>query len=252
MPSHDPLTMSVILTAAFVAAIVKGVTTMGLGLIAVPAIALFLDVQTAVLSLFISKFVSDVAMLVESKRDLAWRSSLRLRSFVVAGAIAIPVATYLLATLQGKWLHIFLGASILAFVAYQLSPRPIVIPVRHEGPWGAGFGMAAGATQALTGVGGPYTAMYLYALRLKPSQFVFLSSVVYLLFDVMQLTSILYLGLYDRTRLFYAIATLAPVLVGTWLGIRARARMNPRAFKLGLLMLLAASAVSVLVRGVTM
>lgn len=250
MPSHDPLAMSLILAAAFVAAIVKGVTTMGLGLIAVPVIALFLDVQTAVLSLFISKFVSDVAMLAESKRDLAWRSSLRLASFVAAGAIAIPVATYLLANLQGKWLHIFLGASILGFVAYQLSPRPIVIPVRHEGPWGAGFGMAAGATQALTGVGGPYTAMYLYALGLTPSQFVFLSSVVYLLFDVAQLAAILYLGMYDRTRLIYAVATLVPVLAGTWVGIRLRARMHAKAFKTGLLVLLTASALSVLARGI--
>ena len=249
MLSHDLLAISVILAAAFVAAIVKGVTTMGLGLIAVPVIALFLDVQTAVLSLFISKFVSDAAMLVESKRDLAWRSSLRLASFVGAGAIAIPVATYLLANLHGRWLQIFLGASILVFVAYQLSPRPLVIPVRHERPWGVGFGMAAGATQALTGVGGPYTAMYLYALGSRPAQFVFLSSVVYLLFDVTQLVSILYLGLYDRTRFFYAIATIAPVLAGTWVGIRLRARMHARAFKAGLLVLLTASALSVLARG---
>ena len=92
--------------------------------------------------------------------------------------------------------------------------------------------------------------MYLYALGSRPAQFVFLSSVVYLLFDVTQLVSILYLGLYDRTRFFYAIATIAPVLAGTWVGIRLRARMHARAFKAGLLVLLTASALSVLARGI--
>jgi uncharacterized membrane protein YfcA len=248
MPTDRLAPIVVILFAAFMAGAVKGITTMGLGLIAVPIIALFLDVQTAVLSLFASKFLSDVVMLLDSKQDLAWRSALRMVSFVVSGAIAIPVATYLLATLSGKYLQVFLALTILGFVMGQLSSTPKLLVLLGERDLGAGFGLVAGASQALTGVGGPYTAMYLYTLRLTASEFVFLSSIVYLLFDCSQLAAILYLDLYDRSRLAYATMTIAPVMAGTWLGIRVRRRLNPRVFRSALLTLLAASAIGLLLR----
>jgi len=249
LPPNELGAIFLILIAAFVAGLVKGITTMGLGLIAIPIIAIFLDVQTAVLSLFVSKFLSDAVLLVESKQGIAWRSALGLSPFVVSGALAIPVATYLLAKASGRWLQVFLALTILGFVLYQVFPRAVVVAARHQRRWGAGFGIAAGATQALTGVGGPYTAMYLYTLRVPPPEFVFLSSVIYLLFDCSQLAAILYLDLYDRTRLFYAGMTLVPVMAGTWLGIGLRRRMDPKAFKYALLALLLASAVSLLARG---
>lgn len=251
MPTIAPDSLAalvIIFVAALAGAFVKGVTTMGLALIAVPIIALILDVQTAILSLFLSKFLSDITMLYESKRGLAWRSSFRLGPFIVAGIIAIPGATFLLAKAAGPWLYVVLGVSILLFVAYQLRPKAFIINVKHEAGWGVAFGAAAGATQGLTGVGGPYTAMYLYSLGTATNEFVFLSSVIYLLLDFSQLGAILYLDLYDRTRLGYAVLTIVPVMLGTWLGIRVRSRLNAAAFKRALLVLLAISAASLLVR----
>ena len=249
MPPDNLISIGVILAAAFLGAFIKGVTTMGLNLIAVPVIALFLDVQTAVLSVFLSKFLSDILMLVQSKKGFTWRSSLRLSSFIISGAIAIPAATYLLANATGRWLDLFLGFSILAFVAYQLHPRPLTISRHHETGWGTAFGIAAGTTQGLSGVGGPYTAIYLYSLRLTTTEFVFLSSVIYLLFDFSQIGAVLSLKLYDQTRLFYAVITIIPVMAGTWLGIRLRGRLNPKMFKRSLLVLLVLSAGSLLARG---
>jgi uncharacterized membrane protein YfcA len=247
--SNELAAIGLILAAAFVAGLVKGITTMGLGLIAVPIIAVFLDVQTAVLSLFASKFLSDVAMLAESKRDLEWRRAFRLAPFIACGALAIPIATYVLANAPGRALSILLALSIIAFVLYQLVPTlPREAPA-HERRWGAGFGVAAGASQALLGVGGPFTAMYLYMLRVGTSEFVFLSSIIYMLFDVSQLAAILYFDLYDRTRALYSSATLVPGMAGTWRGIRLRGRMPPKAFKYALLTILSSSAASLLVRG---
>jgi len=240
----------VILCGAFVGGCVKGVTTMGLGLIAVPIVALFLDVQTAVLTLFASKFLSDAVMLLESRGCIPWQSTLKLAWFMLSGAIAIPAATYVLASLSGKYLDVFLAVTILGFVVWQLSPRTPLFSSTFEHGWAAGFGAAAGASQALTGVGGPYTAMYLYTLRVPQSEFVFLSCVVYLLFDFSQLAAILYLDLYDRTRLTYSALTIVPVMAGTWLGVRLRRRLDPRAFRLALFTLLVASAMGLLLRAI--
>ncbi len=254
MPGIDPDSlpaMIVIVSAAFVGAVVKGVTTMGLALIAAPVIALLVDIQTAILSLFLSKLVSDVAMLVESKRNFPWRSCLRMGPFILAGTVAVPAATFLLASATGSWLYVVLGVSILIFVVYQLHPRPLAIAPEHEARWGVGFGIAAGMTQGLTGVGGPYTAMYLYSLKIGTLEFVFLSSVIYLIVDLSQLFAILYLELYDRTRLFYAILNFVPVVAGTWVGIRLRGRLGAVSFRRALLVLLFLSGSAALVRGMS-
>lgn len=241
--------MIVIVVAASIGAFVKGVTTMGLALIAVPIIALFLDVQTAILSLFLSKMLSDLTMLLESKRGLEWQSSWRLASFALGGAIAIPIATLVLAKAKDQWLYLVLGLTIVIFVVYQMHPRPLTIRREEEKSWGAFFGMAAGATQGLTGAGGPYTAMYLYSLKLTTGEFVFLSSVIYLLFDFSQIGAILYFDLYDRTRLLYALSTVIPVMAGTWLGIHVRGKLDPVTFRRSILLLLALSGGGLMARG---
>lgn len=260
MPIHDwtltllqqgGWTLGVIVAAAFAGAFVKGVTTLGLALLAVPLISLFLDVQTAVLSLFLAKFLSDVAMLAHSKKELPWRLSRRVGSFVAVGLMSIPLATALLSTAKGPWLNLFLAASILVFVGSQLRPvrpGPRTIAKRRRS-WG--FGFAAGASQGLTGAAGPYAAMYLYGLGLTTNEFVFLSSVIYLLFDVSQLVAIVYAGMYDATRLLYAILTIVPVMGGTYLGIRFRRRLNDAQFKNALLLLLLVTAGGLVFRAAT-
>jgi uncharacterized protein len=241
--------MAMIVVATFVGAVVKGVTTIGLAMIAVPLIALLLDVQTAVLSIFLSRILSDIAMLLESRRGFAWGLALRLRSFIAAGAIGVAGGTYLLSTLSGPWLHVFLGVTILVFVLHQAYGRPVAFAVERQSAWASVFGLAAGTTQGLTGIGGPYSAIYLYSLRLEPRQFVFLSMVIYLILDLGQLAAIVYLGLYDATRLLYALVAIPPVMLGTWLGIRLRSRLPPEKFRVALLVLLAASGVTLMLRG---
>jgi uncharacterized protein len=166
----------VVVAAAFAGAFVKGVTTLGLALFAVPLISLFLDVQTAILSLFLSKCLSDAAMMVNAKKDFSWRLSGRIAPFAIFGFAAIPFATLLLANADGPWLYLFLAASILVFIAFQLGHRQAARP-QHDSRWSWGFGVAAGASQGLTGAAGPYAAMYLYRLGLPTNEFVFLSSV---------------------------------------------------------------------------
>lgn len=241
--------MAMIVGATFLGAVVKGVTTIGLALIAVPLIALLLDVQTAVLSIFLSRILSDIALLLESRRGFAWGLALRLGSFIAAGAIGVVAGTYLLSTLSGPWLNVFLGVTILIFVVQQAYGRPLAFAVNRESTWGGVFGLVAGTTQGLTGVGGPYSAMYLYSLRLEPREFVFLSTVVYLILDLGQLAAIVYVGLYDATRLLYALVAIPPVMLGTWLGIRVRSRLPPHAFRFALLALLGISGAALILRG---
>ena len=244
--------MALIVAASFLGAVVKGVTTIGLALIAVPLIALLLDVQTAVLSIFLSRILSDIALLFEARGGYDLALVLRLGTFIVAGAIGVVAGTYLLSTLSGPWLNVFLGMTILIFVCHQAYGRPLTFSLERQSGWGAVFGLVAGTTQGMTGVGGPYSAMFLYSLRLQPREFVFLSMIVYLILDISQLGAIVYAGLYDRTRFLYAVVSIPPVLLGTWLGIRLRSKLSPSGFRLAVLVLLAISGLGLVVQGMRM
>ncbi len=248
LPADGGWALGVIVTAAFAGAIIKGVTTLGLALFAVPLISLVLDVQTAILSLFLSKFVSDVAMLVNATKGSSWQLSRRVVAFIAVGFVSIPFATLLLAAAKGPWLYLFLAASIVVFVGFQLRPVRTAAGASSSRAWTWGCGFAAGASQGLTGAAGPYAAMYLYGQGLKTNEFVFLSSVIYLVFDFSQLAAILYTGLYDTTRFFFAVVTIAPVMAGTYLGIRLRRTLNEEQFRKALLLLLLLSVGALIVR----
>lgn len=124
---------AIIMAASFA----KGVTTMGLNLIGVPVIAIFFDVQTAIVATSIPKFLSDIYMGMEA-RDGAERSLLRgVAAFAAAGAVAVAGATFLLASLADRSLSLVLGACVIAFVILQLLPSPrLSRPVTAEpGAW---------------------------------------------------------------------------------------------------------------------
>lgn len=246
---HGPLAIGLIAGSAFFAAVVKGVTTMGLGLVGVTVIAMFMDVQTAVLSMFAAKFVSDAIMLFESKRGHDWRLIWRLRWFAGSGIAAVAAATYLLANLPSHVLLLILGATIIAFIALQARREPIRIAVEREQSWGAVFGSATGILQGLTGIGGPPTAMYLFSMRLTTAEFVFMSCAVYFLFDLGQLAAVLSLDLYNSTRIFYSIAVFVPVMLGTWVGIRLRRRISVTMFRYSVLAILFVTGIGLIIRG---
>lgn len=246
---YGPLAIGLIAGAAFLAAVVKGVTTMGLGLVGVTVIAMFMDVQTAVLSMFAAKFVSDAIMLFESKREHAWHLTWRLRWFAVSGVIGVSAATYLLANLPSHVLLLILGATIVAFIALQARREPIRIAVEREQPWGVVFGSVTGILQGLTGIGGPPTAMYLFSMRLTTAEFVFMSCAVYFLFDIGQLAAVLSLDLYNTTRIFYSIAVFVPVMLGTWVGVCLRRRISVTMFRYAVLTVLFITGIGLIVKG---
>lgn len=245
---HAVVPLIVIVAASFFAAIVKGVTTMGLGLVGVTIIAAYLDVQTAVLSMFTAKFMSDAMMLLDAKRAHGWKLTWRLRWFATVGILGVLVASYFLANLPAKALYLILGITVIGFSLLQLRKRPIKIDMRQEQAWGALFGAATGVGQGLTGIGGPPTAMYLYSMSLSASEFVFLSCVIYFLFDIGQLIAVLYLEMYNPTRIFYSLVVFPPVVVGTWVGIRLRQRISVTVFRYTVLTVLFASGISLIIR----
>ena len=246
----SPVALVVLFAITYTASFAKGVTTMGLNLLSVPLIATVFGVQTAVVSMLLPKILSDAFMAFEARGD---RSSSLVRSiipFACSGAVAVGAATLLLAKIADRMLSIILGASVIVFVGLQMLPKAIVIPKHRRSEWGIIFGALTGLSQGLTGVGGLTTAMYLYSLELAPTAFVFLSSVIYLALDACQVSAFLYFGLYNRERLLISVALAIPVMIGTWSGVKMRRRLSVKWFRYALLIMLFATASTLIAKAV--
>lgn len=111
------------------------------------------------------------------------------------------------------------------------------------------FGVASGLSQGLTGAAGPTTAMYLYSATKTTTSFVFISSVVYIALDILQLSAFVGFGLFSMERLVASVLLIPPVFAGTWLGIKYRRRLSVERFRQMLLIMLAATAVALIAKG---
>lgn len=246
MSDEAGFVLLVIAGATFVGAIAKGAVNLGLNLLAVPAMAPLVGVPTAVLTIFIGKALSDFVLVYESRASDAWAESKRVLPFLFLGCIGAVGGTALLAHLNREILFILLGGVILLFVALDYAGRAITIPPGQERFWAPIAGLVSGVSQGLTGAAGPTIAIYMLSLKLTPREFVFLTSVIFIAINGGQFAGILYLDLYTDTRFFYAVVALVPILLGTWIGIRLRARISSLAFRRLILLILTLMAFNLL------
>ena len=102
--------------------------------------------------------------------------------------------------------------------------------------------------QGSVGMSGPIVAMWFHGYRLGKDAYVFSITVLFLLAGVAQLVVLTVGGELDRERLGASGLALAAALLVIPIGTRLRGRLQGRTFEHLVLILLAGSAVSLLIR----
>jgi uncharacterized membrane protein YfcA len=226
--------------------LVKGITGMGMPMVAVPVMAAFIGVPHAVAVMVVPIAVTNF---MQMRAYWSWRREAGfLLLFLPAGVAGIGLGTWLLVELPERALSFAVAAMIFAYILLRL-----VKPGMRLGAGAALWlatpaGVAAGALQGATGVAGPVVATFLNAMRLDRPPYVFAASAMFLLFALVQLPALLVAGIMTwRIMLEGALAVLpalAMMSVGGWL---ARF-MKPQTFDRIILGLLAVIALQLLVK----
>jgi uncharacterized protein len=220
--------------------LVKGITGMGMPMVAVPVVAAFLGVQHAVAVLVVPIVATNFLQF------WAYRSHRRdtefLPLFLVAGVGGVVLGTWLLVELPERALSLGIAAMVAIYITTQLA-RPGMRLSKQLAQWLAGpAGVAAGALQGATGVSGPVTAMFLHARGLARESYVFAAAAMFLLFGLVQLPALIVAGVMTWQILLEGTLALAPALammaVGGWLARFIR----PESFNRIILALLAVIA----------
>lgn len=212
-----------------VAGFAKGVTGIGLPVIAVPFMALAIDLRLAVALMPVSIIGSNIvnAMAI-------FKNPSGLRRFWSI-AVALPIGTaggaYLLGTTDTNILKIVVGAVVITFVAFQVA-RPgwrlsegaakVIAPLA---------GITAGLLGGITTIFAPPLVMFLMAAGFNKEEFVAAVSIFYIIGICVLSAFLVSFNLMDLQILTWSGAAFIPVLGGQLAGSHARKKISESFFR---------------------
>ena len=230
--------IALIALAVLVGAFVQAVVGLGVGLVTAPLVAVLAPSLMPALPLWFGLLVSGLS-LVGEHRHVDWH------------AISWTLPARALGTLPGLWLVLFfstqqigVAVAVMVLVAVLLSWYTVDVPVNRGNMLGAGF--TAGITGTATSIAGPPVAL-LFQHR-RPSEVRATLAVFFFGGVVLSLVALLVGDALPLASLAVAGAVSPFLLVGLWAGTRLRGSLPRERFRIGVLIVCAASAVALLVR----
>jgi uncharacterized membrane protein YfcA len=237
----------------FLAGVSKGVTGLGVPLVATPVLALLYgDLQLAIATGIIPTLLSDIPFVL---RGRGLRRQLKpFLPFAASAAAGMAAGTAVLVRADQNLLKFMLGLVTLGFVAARWRSRPLA--ASQKGPHLAVsvlVGFAAGLLQGMAGTSGPVVTMFLFGAGLPRESFLFVLNTIFLVVDASQLLSLAGAGVYGRVPFVLGIVWTVPVAAGMALGFRLAGRVSAVGFRRAVLLLLALTGLSLaLGSGVTL
>ena len=121
MLSLEPFAVIAIFAAFALGGLIKGATGAGTPVVAIPVMAVFLDVRIAVVLMVLPNFVTNIWQLYAFRENLLgpgfwWKHA-------IAGFIGAAAGTFLLAILPTRLLLILVAIAVVAYIALRTA-RP--------------------------------------------------------------------------------------------------------------------------------
>ncbi len=227
----------IVLLAIALGSFIKGITGLGLPLLAVPAIAAFTSVEEAVVLMIIPIFGSNLWLITTHRR---FAPLLRKHlPFLVAGFLGGIAGTFLLVVVEDRWLKLLLAAWLALYLAQYFLGDLLSFLFRATGTAAAMVGLSAGTIQGATGISSHIVAPFFHGRGLRADGYAFLVASAFLTFSAAQLVAAISGGLLIPERATLGLIALLPTLLFTQIGIRVAPRVPAGVFEKLLLLLFA-------------
>jgi uncharacterized membrane protein YfcA len=241
----EPSAYLVILVAVVIGSVVKGATGTGLPTVAIPVMAGFVGVETAVVIMAVPTVVTNSwLMWIHRGQAGATRD---LPAMIVAGFVGVVGGAWLLTTISAQVLSLVLAGLIGLYVTLSLTRPSLAFPphiTRYVSP---PVGLLGGVLQGSTGIAGPAVATYVHGFRLPPGAYVFTLATQFQLFALVSVVSYQRFGLYTTERMWGSLIVLIPMLIAMPIGVRLGRRLERRVFDRFVLAVLAVMGVRLVV-----
>lgn len=238
---------AIAIAATFLGAVVKGVSGMGLPLVAIPFMASAIDVPTAMALLTLPILASNLWQAAHPV--LLRRTVKRFWTLLVPLVLGIVFASRALVAWDEKMLSMAVGAMIvLAALASGFHPRSVV-PPRHERWLSPAIGIGSGLIGGVTSFFGPPVAVYMMSLGLGAETFIVAISVAYVAGVVPLNLAMIAYGIFGWGEALLSALLILPVMGGMAVGRRLRHRVSATLFRRIVLAVLVLSGLNMLRRG---
>lgn len=232
------------LLAIGIGSLAKGITGVGLPILAVPVLASFTSVEEAVVLMLLPGIAANVWLVAVHRKFAVLR---RHAGFLLLGLAGGIVGTWLLSILDDRWLKLILAVWLGVYLIQYFSSRSIDRYVDGRNSLGPLLGLAAGTIQGASGISAPIVAPYFHANGLVKETYTFATSFTFLLFSAAQVVAMIKMNLLTSNRISIGLIIVIPTLLFTHLGIRLGRNISEKTFHRILLILLVVMELKLLI-----
>ncbi|WP_028227809.1 sulfite exporter TauE/SafE family protein [Paraburkholderia ferrariae] len=219
---------------------VKGVTGIGVPLVAMPILTHFMPVKEAVLLLSMPIILGNIPQAVEGGQILP--TVRRIAAPLVGTVIGNVVGVWVLISLEPHRAQFASGLVLILAAALLLaSPRLTFAPALVK-PVGLVLGFGAALMESIASVPGPLLAMYLIATGATGRAFTKQIAIILVVSIVTLLTTFSSGAHANVTDLALSAAASLPAIAGMWLARPLRDGLHPLAFRMVVLVCVLAAA----------
>jgi len=232
----EPWAIAACVAALLAGGFVKGVTSVGLPLVAVPVLSIVIPLPQALVLVTLPSIVSSVWQCVQGTRQ---RAALSRLGFLLAGLVAgMTTSVQALASVDKAKLDLVLGVIVATFSVVLHRRIVFSIAPRHEWWTGALTGLVAGLIGGVSLFVGPIFAMYLSSLRLDRNLFVTAMAIANLSAAVLFAVLVASVGIAGSDAFALSAGATVVAILGLWLGQSLRQRINEEVFRKSLAVVL--------------
>ncbi len=222
------LPVILVLVTIAIGAFIKGITGLGLPMFAIPALALFVPVETAVAVMALPSLAANVGLVYAHRKQSAVIRG--HRAFLLVGIAGVFAGTWFLARVEDWILRTVLIAWLGIYLIQQLRNSPQASSGSLRDRLSGIFGFCAGALQGATGISAPVIAPYFHNRDLTIPQYAFSVAFAFGLFTVVQLMALSSVKIVTPELLGYSALATLTTLVFIPLGVKLSGRLSRQTF----------------------
>ncbi|ACS78775.1 sulfite exporter TauE/SafE family protein [Maridesulfovibrio salexigens] len=205
----------------FTAGMVQGLTGFGQALLAMPLLALIVDIKLAVPVCTLCGLVINMDMTHRLRKSLDRAKILPLILGSIPGSI---LGTMMLKEINGDYIRVFLGFLIAGFAAYSLLARTPKFNISNK--WGYLSGFLTGSIAAAVSAGGPPSIIYASIQGWKKDTVKATLVSLFLFSGILAAVGHLISGLTTFLAFKLVLASVLPIFAGTYIGNKLSNRLS--------------------------
>ena len=222
----DPWQFWAAMAVTLFSGFVKGAVGFAMPMIMMSVLGSIMPASVALAGLILPTLVTNLGQAFRQGRAAAWESSRRYRWHIGMVMLFIPLSAPLAPILPQAVMYLMLGLPITAYALWQLSGRPLALPLHHRRRAEVASGIIGGLYGGVSGIWGPPLIVYLLSIGAPKQEQIRVQGVVFLLGAVVLTVAHLFTGILDADGIAFSAALVLPAVIGMWAGFALQDRLD--------------------------